>query len=153
MKRHEKACWVERTIGVMAAVTMALFFVGGLSLTGCAPVQVKSGCEDSWANNTSVDLAMNAGAIGLSEYLVKNPEHRADAKKAIKAALVVLKQDAITLDVLVSALQKGISSREVRARLGYVSILGTGRQSGVALNTCEKEYLAGYFQRLLLMVG
>ncbi len=153
MGNHKKACSVERAAGCMAAITMVLMFIGSLSLTGCAPVQVKPGCENSWANNTSVDLAMNAGAIGLSEYLVKNPEHRSDAKKAIKAALVVIKQDAITLDVLVSALQKGISSREVRARLGYVSILGTGRQSGVALNTCEKEYLIGYFQRLLLIVG
>lgn len=152
MKRHKKACWVERVIGAMTAVTMAILFIGSLSLTGCAPVQVKPGCEDSWATDSNLDLAMNAGAIGLSEYLVKNPEHRADAKKAIKAALVVIKQDAITLDVLVSALQKGISSREVRARLGYVSILGTGRQSGIALNACEKDYLIGYFQRLLLMV-
>lgn len=136
----------------MAGTVMVSIFSGFLFLTGCSPFQVKPGCENSWANDSKVDLAMNVGAIGLSEYLLQHPEHRPEAKKAIKAALLVLKQDVITLDVLVTALQKGISSRDVRARLGYVSILGTGRQEGVALNLCEKEYLVGYFQRLLMMV-
>ena len=135
------------------ALTVILFVFAGVVLFGCAPGQVKPGCEGSWANDANLDLALNAGAIGLSEYLLQNPEHRADARKAIKAAMVVLKQDVVTLDVLVSALQKGISSKEVRARLGYIAILGTGRQSGVSLNACEREYLTGYFQRLLLMVG
>ena len=154
MSLHKKVCGVERVLGVMASVTLVLMFVGGLFLfPACAPVQVKPGCEDSWAADANLDLAMNVGAIGLSEYLIQNPGDRPDARKAIKAAVVVLKQDVITLDVLVSALQKGISSREVRARLGYISILGTGRPSGLALSACDKEYLTGYFQRLLLMVG
>jgi len=138
-------------VGMALTVILAVFC--GFVLLGCAPGQVKPGCENSWANDANLDLAMNVGAIGLSEYLLQNPEHRQDARKAIKAAMVVLKQDVVTLDVIVSALQKGISSREVRARLGYIAILGTGRQSGVPLNVCEKEYLTGYFQRLLIMVG
>jgi len=89
------------------ALTVILAVFCGFVLLGCAPGQVKPGCENSWANDANLDLAMNVGAIGLSEYLLQNPEHRQDARKAIKAAMVVLKQDVVTLDVIVSALQKG----------------------------------------------
>lgn len=153
MIQHKKACIAERVIGAMAAVTIVLAFMGVLTLPGCSPVQVKPGCEDSWAADSKVDLAMGLGSVGLSEYLLDHPGDRSEAKKAIKAVLIVLKQEVVTMDTVVSALQKGISSRNVRAKLGYVAIFGTGRQSGVALNTCEKEYLIGYFQRLLLVVG
>lgn len=152
MRQHKNACWVERMIGGMAAATMVLMFVGGLLLVGCAPVQIAPECQDSMQAQPGVDVAMTAGAIGLSEYLIEHPEDRSDAKKAVRAAIVVLKQEVVTLDVLVSALQKGISSAKVRQRLGYVAVLGVGRQSGVALNQCDREYLAGYFKRLEGMI-
>lgn len=152
MDLHTKL--MEWFYGIMAGIVIIAIFVGFLFLpSGCSTVQVNPGCEDSWADDVDIGLAMNVGAIGLSEYLIQNPDHRQDAKNAIKAALIVLSQDVVTLDVVVSALQKGISSKEVRSRLGYIAILGTVRQSGVVLNACEREYLASYFQRLLLMVG
>ena len=151
--RHTKACRVERAIGVMAAGTMALIFMWGLLFfSGCAPVQVKPGCENSMQSQPGIDIAMAAGAIGLSEYLLQNPEDKSDARKAVKAAIVVLEQDVVTMDLLVSALQKGISSREVRARLGYIAIFGRGRTAGSALDSCDREYLLGYFRGLRGMI-
>jgi len=151
--RHTKACRVERAIGVMAAGTMALIFMWGLLFfSGCAPVQVKPGCENSMQSQPGIDIAMAAGVIGLSEYLLRNPDDRLDARKAVQAAIIVLEQEVVTMDLLVSALQKGISSREVRARLGYVAIFGRGRTSGTALDSCDRKYLLAHFQELRGMI-
>ena len=143
----------EWVVGMVAGIALIALFAGSLFLLpGCVPVQVKPGCENSMQSQPGIDIAMAAGAIGLSEYLLQNPEDKSDARKAVKAAIVVLEQDVVTMDLLVSALQKGISSREVRSRLGYVAIFGRGRTAGTALDSCDREYLSAHFQELRGMI-
>lgn len=135
--------------GIVAIVACVML------ISSCAGVPtVKPGCENAVLyNNQMAMIAMDAGQIGLMEYLLAKPENKPAVHQAISGVLPLLDDDKLTMADLVNAVRSAMDNHPaIQSRLSYLLILDRySGGAGLPMNDCDREYLRSYFGALAAM--